>query len=100
MPPREAEFEILADAETLARRAAAWLAGAVTTTHGPIAISLAGGSTPRRLYELLTQAPYRDAFPWTRAHWFWGDERFVDRMDSPADRDKAAIGQGEAVERC
>src|SRR5258705_3252462 len=81
MPSHEAEFEILADAEALARRAAAWLTGAVTATQGAFAISLAGGSTPRRLYELLAEAPYRDAFPWTRAHVFWGDERFVDKND-------------------
>jgi 6-phosphogluconolactonase/glucosamine-6-phosphate isomerase/deaminase len=27
-------------------------------------------------YQLLGDAPYRDAVPWTN-HWFWGDERFV-----------------------
>jgi len=38
---------------------------------------LSGGSTPRRLYQLLAESPYREAMPWDRVHWFWGDERFV-----------------------
>ena len=48
----------------------------------PFAVALSGGSTPRRLYELLAGPPYREAFPWARTHWFWGDERFVPH-DSP-----------------
>ena len=47
-------------------------------------MSLAGGSTPRRLYELLATPDIAQRFPWTRTHWFWGDERFVphDHPDS------------------
>jgi 6-phosphogluconolactonase len=37
---------------------------------------LLGGSTPQRLYEGLQRSP-SSRFPWNRAHWFWGDERFV-----------------------
>ncbi len=46
--------------------------------------ALSGGSTPRRLYQLLGESPYREAVPWDRVHWFWGDERFVpwDHPDS------------------
>jgi 6-phosphogluconolactonase/glucosamine-6-phosphate isomerase/deaminase len=44
--------------------------------------SLSGGATPRRLYEELALLPYRDAFPWSRTHWFWGDERFVPPDDA------------------
>lgn len=40
------------------------------------ALVLAGGSTPRRLYELLA-GPYRDRLPWAQVHVFWGDERCV-----------------------
>jgi 6-phosphogluconolactonase len=45
-------------------------------------VSLSGGSTPRRLYELLAE---RD-LPWDKIHWFWGDERNVphDDVDSNA----------------
>jgi 6-phosphogluconolactonase len=30
----------------------------------------------------LAHSPRREAFPWARTHWFWGDERFVP-YDSP-----------------
>ncbi|HEX5998342.1 MAG TPA: 6-phosphogluconolactonase [Hyphomicrobiaceae bacterium] len=72
-------LEILADAEALARRAADWLATAAAGGDGQFRVALSGGSTPRRLYELLSVPPYREAFPWKRTHWFWGDERFVSR---------------------
>lgn len=78
----EAHIEILADPEALAHRAADWLLGMANQKDGRIAIALSGGSTPRRLYELLAKSPYREAFPWMRVHWFWGDERFVPH-DSP-----------------
>ena len=78
----ETRLEILADAEELARRVADWLLTAATATDGLFAIALSGGATPRRLYEHLAGPPYRDGFPWSRAHWFWGDERFVPRDDA------------------
>jgi 6-phosphogluconolactonase len=77
----EAELETFADAEALARRAAGWLIAA-TEGRDRVAIALSGGSTPRRLYEILAQPPYRDEFPWSRTHWFWGDERFVPPDDA------------------
>jgi len=36
-------------------------------------VSLSGGSTPRRIYELLGN----EELPWEQTHWFWGDERNV-----------------------
>ena len=77
-------LEILADPEELARRAAEWLLAAALGCERRFAVALSGGSTPRRLYELLASSRYREAFPWGRTHWFWGDERFVphDSSDS------------------
>ncbi|MFQ3612063.1 MAG: 6-phosphogluconolactonase [Fimbriimonadales bacterium] len=40
-------------------------------------IALAGGSTPRALYERLAQPDYRSAVNWERVRFFWGDERYV-----------------------
>ena len=42
-------------------------------------VLLAGGSTPKKLYELLadTRAPFRNQLDWSRIQWFWGDERSV-----------------------
>jgi 6-phosphogluconolactonase len=68
------------DTEALAHHAARWLCAFAQRSNGRFAVSLSGGSTPRRLYELLAQADV----PWDRVHWFWGDERFVppDHADS------------------
>ena len=79
--PSEARLEILADPEALARRVADWLLATAMAKDGIFAVALACGSTPRRLYECLAGPPYRDAFPWSRTHWFWGDERFVPHDD-------------------
>ena len=76
-----ARQEILADADALARRAADWLLELALAGQGRFAIALSGGSTPKRLYELLATSPWRDAFPWQRTHLFWGDERFVPHDD-------------------
>jgi len=48
---------------------------------GRFVVALAGGSTPRRLYELLATAQYADRVDWTRTHVFWGDERGVPPHD-------------------
>jgi 6-phosphogluconolactonase len=45
-------------------------------------VALSGGSTPKRVYELLASATYRDLIPWGAMHIFWGDERCVP-MDDP-----------------
>ena len=80
----QARVQILADPEALACRVADWLLAAATANRGTLAVALSGGSTPRRLYERLAAPPYREAFPWSRTHWFWSDERFVphDHPDS------------------
>ena len=80
--PPEAKLEILADPEALARRVADWLLAAAMAKDGVFAVALSGGSTPRRLYERLAKPPYHDVFPWSRTHWFWGDERFVPHDDA------------------
>ena len=75
--PSCANLEILADPEALSRRVAAWLLELAIATKSIFAVCLSGGSTPQRFYEHLAEPPYRGAFPWSRTHWFWGDERFV-----------------------
>jgi 6-phosphogluconolactonase len=44
-------------------------------------VAISGGSTPRRLYELLGVAPYRDQVDWQKVHFFWVDERCVPKED-------------------
>lgn len=82
--PAQTRTEISPNLEQLAQRAARWIADIARSTSGRVAISLSGGSTPRRLYQLLAEPPIAAAMPWERIHWFWGDERFVppDHPDS------------------
>ena len=77
----EANVEILADPEALSHRVAAWLLELAEAKGGVFAICLSGGTTPKQLYERLAEPPYRNTFPWSQTHWFWGDERFVPHDD-------------------
>jgi 6-phosphogluconolactonase len=71
-------------AETLAQGGAEWLCALAQASDRDFAVCLSGGSTPRRLYERLATPAVVSRFPWSRSHWFWGDERFVphDHPDS------------------
>jgi 6-phosphogluconolactonase len=50
--------------------------------RGRFAVALSGGSTPRRLYQLLAGEPYRRQVEWARVQVFWGDERSVPPDDT------------------
>jgi len=79
-----ADIRFFADADRLAASVAEWICGRALAADGRFAICCSGGSTPRRLYAALAQPAIAPRFPWTRVHWFWGDERFVppDHPDS------------------
>jgi 6-phosphogluconolactonase len=68
---------VVADAAALAKAAAERLLARIASNGDRIAICLTGGSSPKQLYELLGNEPYRSQIPWDRVHWFIGDERFV-----------------------
>ncbi len=53
------------------------LAGRSIALKGSFAVSVPGGATPKRLFELLGNAPFRDRVTWGLIHFFWTDERFV-----------------------
>lgn len=64
-----------ADAEALARAAAQEVGRAAREAigaRGRFDVALAGGSTPKRMYQLLDAA-----LPWSRIHLWFGDERCV-----------------------
>jgi len=69
----------LAAAESFADAAAEAI-----SQRGRFTVALSGGSTPSRLYQLLTLPPLRQRIDWSRCHLFWGDERLVppDHADS------------------
>jgi 6-phosphogluconolactonase len=77
-----APLAVLPNPAELARHAADWLLAIAEARKSRLAICLSGGATPRLLYELLAEPPYRERFPWSCAHFFFGDERFAPR-DSP-----------------
>jgi 6-phosphogluconolactonase len=70
-------IDVSPDFEGLARRVAQWVVDLACATPGRFAIALSGGSTPKRLYQLLAASPLVEATPWQRVHLFWGDDRFV-----------------------
>ncbi|MBI4608668.1 MAG: 6-phosphogluconolactonase [Candidatus Rokubacteria bacterium] len=77
----------LADAEAVSAAAArdfVALSRDAVAARGSFTVALSGGSTPRRLYQLLAEAPYRSEVAWERVEFFWGDERAVppDHPDS------------------
>lgn len=45
-------------------------------------IALSGGSSPKRLYELLASTAYRNKIEWNKVFFFFGDERYVPLDDS------------------
>jgi 6-phosphogluconolactonase len=86
---------VLTDHEALAAAAAervASLAGAAIAARRRANLCLAGGQTPRRLYELLVDPAYsfRSTIDWTRVHVFWGDERQV-----PPDHAESNFGMAQ-----
>lgn len=71
------ERHVLPSPGAAARAVAEWLLERALAVEGKPALCLAGGNTPRLVYEILADAPLRDRFPWARVHWFFGDERVV-----------------------
>jgi 6-phosphogluconolactonase len=81
------EIRVLDDAASLAAAGAeefARAAQAAISARGRFAVALCGGGTPRPMYEMLAQTPYRERIDWQRVEFFWGDERAVapDHPDS------------------
>ena len=71
---------IYPDPDALARGAAmdiTRLAQHCIMERGMFTLALSGGSTPRKLYQLLATDPAFRGFPWDKTHLFFGDERHV-----------------------
>jgi 6-phosphogluconolactonase len=78
MPQRQ--VRIYDNVEQLSRAAAGWFvqwAHDAITCSGRFTVALAGGSTPKRLYQLLADSPYRQQIDWPKLEIFWNDERAV-----------------------
>lgn len=56
------------------------LANAAITANGKFSVALSGGSSPKKLYELLADN-YSTAIDWEKVYFFFGDERNVPNTD-------------------
>ena len=76
------KIEILKSADDLARAAARHFVAKsleAILNKGRFTVALSGGSTPKKLYELLADPtePFRNQVPWEKIHFLWSDERHV-----------------------
>jgi 6-phosphogluconolactonase len=74
------EILIFNDAADVARAAAddfVRVASAAVAARGCFSVALAGGSTPKRTYEVLASEAQRRQVDWSKVHIFFGDERCV-----------------------
>ncbi|MEO0649611.1 MAG: 6-phosphogluconolactonase [Planctomycetota bacterium] len=71
---------------------AEWIADQIARAveaRGKARIALPGGSTPRKLFELLVSATWIERIPWEQVHVFYGDERCVP-LDAPESNHRSA----------
>ena len=107
--------EILPDAAAVATAAGEEITQIIGRSARPFSIALAGGSTPRTLYEQLASDALRTRIPWARVQLFFGDERAVppdhrdsnyamaarallSKVDVQAYRMEAELGRAQAYE--
>jgi 6-phosphogluconolactonase len=48
------------------------------TANNRFTVALSGGSSPKKLYELLASEEYRKQIEWAKVYFFFGDERYVE----------------------
>ena len=83
MTPHRGEVRIVPDGSGFAEAGAALIAQACASAREQIVIGLAGGSTPKPIYQALAAPDFRGRIPWERTEFVLGDERFV----APDDQD-------------
>lgn len=69
-------IHISTDPEQLAHDFARYFADWANRQTRPATVALSGGSTPRRLFEILAEE-YATAINWSALLFFWGDDRCV-----------------------
>ncbi|RFM30418.1 6-phosphogluconolactonase [Deminuibacter soli] len=78
------QIHISKNIDELSTTYADWLVGYIQDVlqkQQRFTIALSGGSTPKKLHELLATDAYKNKIDWTKLHVFWGDERFVPLTD-------------------
>jgi 6-phosphogluconolactonase len=93
------EVRVFDGLDALADACASFLVGVVRgliESRDEASIALAGGSTPKPIYERLARPPLGDALPWDRITFYFGDERCVGPDD--ADSNAAMVRRAFAVD--
>ena len=57
------------------------IAGESISSRGVFNVALSGGSSPKRLYELLASPDFNQQVKWDKVNFFFGDERYVPADD-------------------
>lgn len=73
-------LHISQNTDSLSHELAEWMIVDIKNTlnkQDRYSLVLSGGSTPKKLYELLASDTYRHQINWEKIHVFWGDERYV-----------------------
>jgi len=76
----KAEQKVMPDAQSLIEAATEQFVASARSAiakRGVFHVALAGGSTPKGLYQKLATSPYVEQIDWSRVHLFFGDERCV-----------------------
>jgi len=87
-------MQIFPDLETLSHAAAeefVQLAHRAVADHGRFDVALSGGSTPRRMFEILATSDFQLRVHWSQVHIFWSDERYVPPTDPQSNEHMARL---------
>lgn len=74
------QVQVFSDLEKISHKAAQMFVNIsrnCIASQRKFSAALSGGSTPRRLYTLLSSDQYRNEVYWPSVHFFWADERCV-----------------------
>lgn len=83
---------VVADADALAQAAAEQIidvSQAAKAESRAALVALSGGSTPKKMGQLLASPEYSDRVAWDHLKLFWGDERFVPLADEQSNAGEA-----------
>ena len=74
--------DVIAEGVVAAAREVVSVASRAIEQQGCCSLVLSGGSSPRRLYELLAEPRFSSQLDWAKTHIFWSDERCVGPDDA------------------
>ncbi|CAN5669782.1 6-phosphogluconolactonase [soil metagenome] len=74
------QLHISKDPDEFIKTVADWIVEYINKTlqkQDRVTLVLSGGSTPKKLHELLASEEYKNKIDWSKIHFFWGDDRFI-----------------------